>query len=81
MIRRSMTAGLVVALLLAGCGLKGPLYRPERSGDVTIRPAPQDGITPSAPPTATTPQTTTPQATPEAEPAPPPEQPRGNDGG
>jgi predicted small lipoprotein YifL len=35
-----MLAGIVLAVLAAsGCGLKGPLYLPEKS-DVTIRPAP-----------------------------------------
>jgi predicted small lipoprotein YifL len=82
MSRRNTVAGLAIALLLAGCGLKGPLYLPEKSGDVTIRPGPQDGIKPSAPPTATetTPPTTQP-TTPEAEPAPPQQAPRGDGGG
>lgn len=42
-------AGVAVGLLISmtGCGLKGPLYLPEKPGDVTIRPAP------SAPATAT----------------------------
>jgi len=71
--------GLAIALLLGGCGLKGPLYLPEKSGDVTIRPGPQDGIKPSAPPTATEPPPTT--TTPEAEPAPTQDAPRGNGGG
>jgi predicted small lipoprotein YifL len=31
---------LLAALLLAGCGLKGSLSLPEKSGDVAIRPAP-----------------------------------------
>jgi len=78
MSRRNTVAGLAIALLLAGCGLKGPLYLPEKSGDVTIRPGPQDGIEPSAPPTATE---TTPPTAPEAEPAPPQEAPRGDGGG
>jgi predicted small lipoprotein YifL len=35
-----MLTGIVLAVLAAsGCGLKGPLYLPEKS-DVTIRPAP-----------------------------------------
>jgi len=75
---RDLATGLAVVLLLAGCGLKGALYLPEKSGDVTIRPAPQDGITPSAPPTATTP---TPPPTPEAEPAQPPQETPSGDGG
>jgi len=37
---RRMLSGIVLAGLVAsGCGLKGPLYLPEKS-DVTIRPAP-----------------------------------------
>ena len=40
--------GIAVAVLAAsGCGLKGPLYLPEKS-DVTIRPAPA-ATTPEAP--------------------------------
>jgi predicted small lipoprotein YifL len=31
---------LLVASLLAGCGLKGSLKLPEKPGDVEIRPAP-----------------------------------------
>ena len=43
--------GLVLAGLAAsGCGLKGPLYLPEKS-EVTIRPAP--AATPPATPSAT----------------------------
>ena len=45
--------GLVLVLLAAsGCGLKGPLYLPEKS-DVTIRPAP--AATPPASPAPTAP--------------------------
>ena len=35
-----------VLAVLAGCGLKGPLYLPEKSKEVVIRPAP--GTTPEA---------------------------------
>jgi predicted small lipoprotein YifL len=38
-IRRGWTL-LLVASLLAGCGLKGSLTLPEKPGDVEIRPAP-----------------------------------------
>jgi predicted small lipoprotein YifL len=30
---------LVLATALVGCGLKGPLYLPERSKEVVVRPA------------------------------------------
>lgn len=78
---RSPGSMLAVALFLAGCGLKGPLYLPEKSGDVAIRPAPQDGIKPSAPPTASTPPPPTTAPETEAEPAPTQEPPRGDGGG
>jgi predicted small lipoprotein YifL len=59
-----MLAGILVAVFAAsGCGLKGPLYLPEKS-DVTIRPAPA----PAAPETAAEPA-------PAPEPAQKPEQP------
>jgi predicted small lipoprotein YifL len=63
-------ASLAIVLigLLAGCGLKGPLYLPEKSGDVTVRPAPGT-------PAAEAPSTTAPPAGPStsgsASPAPP----------
>ena len=49
MIPRVPLAGVALGLLISvtGCGLKGPLYLPEKPGDVTVRPAP------SAPATAT----------------------------
>jgi predicted small lipoprotein YifL len=65
-----MLAGIVLAVLAAsGCGLKGPLYLPEKS-DVTIRPAPA-ATAPEAPagPAPTT------EPTPAPEPAQKPEQP------
>jgi len=37
--RRMLTGILLAVLAASGCGLKGPLYLPEKS-DVTIRPAP-----------------------------------------
>ena len=47
-------AGLVAILVAAsGCGLKGPLYLPEKS-EVTIRPAP--ATTAPEAPTATKPE-------------------------
>jgi predicted small lipoprotein YifL len=65
-----MLTGIVLAVLAAsGCGLKGPLYLPEKS-DVTIRPAPA-ATAPEAPaepaPTA--------EPEPAPKPAPQPEQP------
>ena len=72
--------GLVLVLLAAsGCGLKGPLYLPEKS-DVTIRPAP--AATPPASPAATAPAQEPEAATeqeasaePAVPPAPPPQDP------
>lgn len=65
-----MLTGLVLAGLAAsGCGLKGPLYLPEKS-DVTIRPAPAS-TAPEAPAEAA--PATEPQ--PEPEPAQKPEVP------
>lgn len=65
--RRAVSAASVAALALAGCGLKGPLTVPEKSGNVVIREK-QTGATA---PAAGQPATTT-------EPAmrPPPELPR-----
>lgn len=39
---KSIAAALfaVAGLTLTGCGIKGPLYLPEKSGEVVIRPAP-----------------------------------------
>ena len=33
-----VASGLVGLLGLGGCGLKGPLYLPEKTGDVVVRP-------------------------------------------
>ena len=45
---------LALAAALAGCGLKGPLYLPEKSKDVVVRPAPgaatEPATVPEAPP-------------------------------
>jgi predicted small lipoprotein YifL len=67
--RRLLTGVALVVAAASGCGLKGPLYLPEKS-DVTIRPAPA-ATTPEAP--AEPAPTTEPQPAPE--PAPKPEQP------
>ena len=48
-----------LAIVLAGCGLKGPLYLPEKSREVIIRPAP------GAPAEAATPAEAPPPAEPE----------------
>jgi len=49
-----------MAALLAGCGQKGPLYLPERTGEVVTRPAqtppPADGQAPNTPQTIDSPQ-------------------------
>jgi predicted small lipoprotein YifL len=58
---------LAAALTVAGCGLKGPLYLPEKPGPVTTRPGP---AAPANAP-ATTPATATPAA-PATSPATPP---------
>jgi len=63
-----MLTGIVLAVLAAtGCGLKGPLYLPEKS-DVTIRPAPA-ATAPEAPaePAPATEQAPTPEQAPEPE--------------
>jgi len=43
-----MTFGLTCAVL-AGCGLKGPLYLPEQTGEIVTRPTPVPPETTSAP--------------------------------
>jgi len=48
-----------LAIVLAGCGLKGPLYLPEKSRDVIIRPAPGEAATPAEVPPAAEPATGT----------------------
>jgi predicted small lipoprotein YifL len=66
---RMVTGIALVVLAASGCGLKGPLYLPEKS-DVTIRPAPA-ATQPEAP--AEPARATEPQSAPE--PAQKPEQP------
>ena len=58
---------LAAALTVAGCGLKGPLYLPEKPGPVTTRPG---SAAPASAP-ATAPATATPAA-PATSPATPP---------
>jgi predicted small lipoprotein YifL len=56
-----------LAVAASGCGLKGPLFLPEKPGEVVVRPAP------AATPTATPAEpATAPPAT--STPAPPPPQ-------
>ncbi len=43
---------LALATALAGCGLKGPLYLPEKSKDVVVRPAPGTATEPATAPEA-----------------------------
>ena len=63
--RRTTLVIFVAWSMLAGCGVKGALYLPEKPGKVIIRPAPGTG--PTAEPTA-------PQ--PESPPVPAPDPPR-----
>ena len=42
--------GALAGLALAGCGIKGPLYLPEKSSEIVIRPAPESTPPASAPP-------------------------------
>ena len=63
-----------LAVAASGCGLKGPLFLPEKTGEVVVRPAP--GTTPpatpaepaAAPPASATPAPPPPQAPPPAGP-------------
>jgi predicted small lipoprotein YifL len=68
---RLLPAVVLVVLAGSGCGLKGPLYLPEKS-DVTIRPAPA-ATAPEAPAEAA--PAAEPEAAPEpaAKPEPPPQ--------
>jgi predicted small lipoprotein YifL len=49
MMARAGLGVLAVALTVSGCGLKGPLYLPEKPGPVTTRPA-APATAPAAPP-------------------------------
>jgi predicted small lipoprotein YifL len=79
MTRRAWTALCLLGVALGGCGLKGPLYLPEKS-EVKIRPAPADSapakpaesVAPASP--ATPEQPKTPEQPPQD---PPPGQDRG----
>jgi hypothetical protein len=45
---------MALATALAGCGLKGPLYLPEKSGGVVVRPGPGAAAPPAPAPGAST---------------------------
>jgi predicted small lipoprotein YifL len=54
MTRRAWTGLCLLGIALGGCGLKGPLYLPEKS-EVKIRPGPA-GAAPEQPPEGAAPQ-------------------------
>jgi predicted small lipoprotein YifL len=58
---------LAVAVAITGCGLKGPLYLPEKPGEIVIRPAPAaaDPAAPSPPAAETQPPSEQPQDPPD----------------
>ncbi len=66
---RMLTGIALVVLAASGCGLKGPLYLPEKS-DVTIRPAPA-----ATPPEASAEPAPATEPKPAPEPAQKPEEP------
>jgi len=72
MTRRSRSALALLAFVLGGCGLKGPLYLPEKSGAVAVRPAP---ATPAPPSTGEPPAVPEKPAAPETPPQEPPQKP------
>jgi predicted small lipoprotein YifL len=59
-VRILLAAGLTMGLLaggLAGCGQKGPLYLPDKGGDVVTRPGGQQAPRPQSQETAPQPST------------------------
>jgi predicted small lipoprotein YifL len=50
----------VVAVVVAACGQKGPLYLPDEGGEVVTRPGGQQQRQPPSPETAPQPSTTRP---------------------
>ena len=60
--QRPLGALVALAVALGGCGLKGPLYMPEKPGEVVVRPTPA----------ASDPEGSSPPSAPETQP--PPEQ-------
>jgi predicted small lipoprotein YifL len=64
MLTRAATI-VAFALLLSGCGQKGPLYLPDRNGTVVTSPAANPpGAQPQAPADGTAPQTAPTQSAP-----------------
>jgi predicted small lipoprotein YifL len=55
MTRRAAAVLLLAVASLAGCGLKGPLYLPEKSKEVVVRPAPAEPTTTEPAPPASEP--------------------------
>jgi predicted small lipoprotein YifL len=49
MTRWTVAVICATGLMLAGCGVKGALYLPEKSSEVIIRPAPGTGPTAEQP--------------------------------
>ena len=74
---KSMRLSFVIALLtaLAGCGQKGPLYLPEKTGEIVTRPAQTPAPAPASPEGATTETPNSPQTvdSPEGQASPAPE--------
>jgi predicted small lipoprotein YifL len=68
-----LAAALAIATALMGCGLKGPLYLPEKSREVIIRPAP--GTPPEAPTAIEVPPAADPTVDPTVDPGAAPEVP------
>ena len=66
---RAFATMLALTVLASGCGLKGPLYLPEKAGPVTTRP----GTAAPAPTPTTAPAAEQPATPPAVEPPPPPD--------
>jgi predicted small lipoprotein YifL len=80
-----LVAGLAIVAAIPGCGLKGALVLPEKSGNVVVREqSATTGSGSTAAPAGTAAPTGTPAAEPDAPPLPekmpPPELPRSNNG-
>ncbi len=56
-IASNIGAACLLALALAGCGQKGPLYLPGEARDIVTRPAPSRPTAPSSPETIDSPDT------------------------
>jgi hypothetical protein len=65
---RALLVALGFAVAPLGCGLKGPLYLPEKSGGVVVRPGPGAAAPPAPAPGASTEPVPAPQV-PEGDPA------------